>query len=99
MLPVLNNTSVDLDAGKYETIKVTKTAVTSGVIASAGSVLVVANVDVFIDVGSAPDCTKQFGLVPAGPSGVLVWLTNPGEDFVSVRTVSDTEGYVTLYVV
>jgi hypothetical protein len=97
-LPVLNNTTVDLDEGKYETLQTSTTAQTSGAV-NAGTVLIVASgADVLVDVGPTPDCTAQFAVVPVGPTGVQVWLTNPGVDKVSVRTVSGT-GYVTLYAV
>lgn len=97
-LPILATTTVDLDGNKTQTFEVSKTATTSSAIL-AGTVLVVSNVDVFVDIGPTPDCTTRYGLVPAGPAGVCFWPSNPDADYVSVRTVSAEKGWVSLYAV
>lgn len=95
LLPLINATTIDLDPGRYETLKVGKSAVLSKPIA-AGAVFITASVNVIADAGAEPDAEKAGGLIPAG-SGIGIWLTNPDTDYVSVRTADGGEGIVTLY--
>lgn len=95
LLPLVNATTVDLDAGRYETLAVGKKAVTSKPIA-AGLVYITASTNVIVDAGDAPDADTAGGLIPAG-TGTGIWLTTPDTDLVSIRTVDGGEGIVTLY--
>lgn len=87
------DTSVDAD--RFETLEVTTTAQTSVNPISGARVLVVSNVDVYIDVGLEPDSTTSFGLVPAGYP-IMFGVHHPHEDKISVRTLVGT-GVVTIY--
>jgi hypothetical protein len=87
------NTSVDAD--RFETLDVTTTPVTSQNPISGARVLIVSNVDIYIDIGLEPDVSTSYGLVPAG-TPIMYGVHNPHQDKVSIRAVSGT-GVVTLY--
>lgn len=87
------DTSVDAD--RFETLEVTTTAQTTANPISGARALIVSNVDIYIDIGTDPDATTSYGLVPAGHP-IMFGIHNPHQDKISIRTLSGT-GVVTIY--
>lgn len=88
------DTSVDAD--RFETLTVNTTAQTTAQAITGARVLIVANVDIYVDIGTDPNVDTSYSLVPAGYP-IMFGVHNPYVDKVSVKTVSAGTGVVTFY--
>lgn len=87
------DTSIDSD--RFETLDVTTTKQTSAQAITGARVIIVSTVDVYVDIGTDPDCDTSRALVPARTE-MMFGIHKPYEDRVSVKSVTDN-GVVTIY--